>query len=153
MQIKKILNRKEIKKIEEIIEKNYGCKVRLCNMFMTGDEKLWIAGEDVNIVALSNLKNCYRIGIYFGRLKRNNKIKLSMEGATIVGRKARKNIAIVGDKEAIKFAEGNDIDEYKEIDCEKNNFIIVKRSNDVIGVGILRDDYIENLIPKARRMR
>ncbi len=153
MQIKKILSGREIKKIEELIEKNYGCRIKLCNMFMTAEEKLWIAGEDVNIAALSNLKNCYRIGIYFGKLKRNNKIKLSMEGAIIVGKKAGKNVAIVDDKEAMEFAEGNDIHEYKEIDCEKNNFVIVKRGDDAIGVGILRDGYIENLIPKARRMR
>ena len=99
MQIKKILNREEIKEIEKIIEKNYGCKLDLKNLFLTGDEKIWIAGENVGIEFFSRARNCYRIGIYFGKLKRNYKIKLSMEGATIVGKKAKRNVAIVDDKE------------------------------------------------------
>ena len=153
MQIKKILNRDEIKEIEKIIEKNYGCKLNLKNLFLTGDEKIWIAGENVSTEFFSSVRNCYRIGIYFGKLKRNYKIKLSMEGAIIVGKKAKRNVAIVDDKEARKFAEGNDINKFECIDCEKNNFVIVKRNGDTIGVGILREGYIENLIPKARRMR
>ena len=86
-------------------------------------------------------------------MKRNNKIKLSIEGANIVGKKATKNVALINEKEAIKFIEGNDIYNFKEVNCELNNFIILKNGEDIIGVGILRNGYIENLIPKARRMK
>jgi len=153
MQIKKVLKGMELKEIEEIIEKNYGCSIRLENLFMTSDGKLWIAGDGINMELTLNLKRCYRIGLYFGRLKRNKKIKLSIEGAMMVGKKAKRNIAILDDEEAKQFAEGNDVHRFDDIECDMHNFIIVKRGEDVIGVGIMRDGYIENLIPKARRMK
>lgn len=153
MQIKKILSDEEIRKIEEIIHTNYGCWINLQNMFITRDDKLWIAGKDINLREIANLKNCHRIGIYFGKLKRNNKIKLSIEGAMMIGEKAVKNVARIDDKEAINFIQGYDVNKFKNINCEKNNFVIVKNGDDVLGVGILRDDYIENLISKARRIK
>lgn len=154
MQIKKVLSSKEIREIETIIEKNYGCKVGLHNyrVFMTGEEKIWIASKDIDFGIFDVLKRCYRIGIYFGKLKRNRKIKLSIEGAMIVGRKATKNVVFIGEKEAIKFIQGYDVRADKLINAEKNNFVIVKCGNAIIGTGILRDDYIENLVPKARRI-
>ena len=150
MQIKKILNSKEI---EKLIEKNYGCKIKLKNLFITKNDKIWLAAKEINLNKIKKIKRCYRIGIYFGKLKRNNKIKLSIEGANIVGKKATKNVALINEKEAIKFIEGNDIYNFKEVNCELNNFIILKNGEDIIGVGILRNGYIENLIPKARRMK
>ena len=72
----------------------------------------------------------------------------------IVGKKANKNIAIVDEKEAVKFMEGYDVSNFKAINAELHNFIIVKNGKgDVLGTGILREGYIENLIPKARRLR
>ncbi len=154
MQIK-ILNENEIREIEEIIEKNYDCKIDLKNytVFVTRDEKIWLASKDIKNVSLSR---CYRIGIYFGKIKRNKKIKLSIEGAFLIGKKAKKNIALIDDKEAFKFLQGYDAEAEKLIGCEINNFVLVKNKNDIIGVGILREKngkiYIENLIPKARRI-
>ncbi|MCD6330738.1 MAG: hypothetical protein J7L80_00875 [Thermoplasmata archaeon] len=155
MQIKKVLSKKEIEDIEAILEKNYGCKIDLKKffIFMTSDNKIWIANKEAENV-IKGLRRCYRIGIYFGKLKRNNKIKLSIEGALMVGRNANKNIAVVDEKEAIKFMEGYDVSDFKAINAELHNFIIVKNDkNDVLGAGILREGYIENLIPKARRLK
>ncbi|MCD6512233.1 MAG: hypothetical protein J7K61_01340 [Thermoplasmata archaeon] len=152
MQIKKILNEEEIEKIKSMIQKNYGTIPEIEKAFLTSDDRIWLTSKDINFSIFDILKRCYRIGIYFGRLKRNDKIKLSMEGAIIVGKNATRNVALVDDENAMKFLRGEDINEYEEMECEKHNFIIVKRGNDTIGVGILRDGYIENLVPKARRI-
>lgn len=154
MQIKKVLNEKEIREIEEIIEKNYGCKINLrkYKIFLTREDKIWLVNKKLNFDIFRNIKRCYRIGIYFGKLKRNKKIKLSIEGALLVGKRAVKNIAILDDKEALRFMQGYDAKTYELLNCEINNFVLVKNNNDVIGVGILRDGYIENLVPKARRI-
>ncbi len=154
MQIKKILNGREIEEIEGIIEKNYGCKAGLHNykVFMTGEEKIWIVSNDLDFNLFNTLKRCYRIGIYFGKLKRNQKIKLSIEGAMMVGRKARRNIVMLNKEEAVKFVQGYDAKAEKLIEAEINNFVLVKHREDIIGVGILREGYVENLIPKARRL-
>ena len=154
MQIEKVLGRKEKRELESRIEKNYGCKIGLekYNIFMTKEEKIWLASPSINFSIFDILKRCYRIGIYFGKLKRNNKIKLSMEGAMIVGKKATKNVVFLDIKEAEKFMQGYDVVPDKLMEAEMHNFVIVKCGDDVIGTGILRDGYVENLIPKARRM-
>lgn len=151
MQIKKIMNKKEIEELKRIIKKNYGVIPDIEKAFLTSDDKIWITSSAIDFKIFDVLKRCYRIGIYFGRLKRNDKIKLSMEGAIMVG-KATKNVAIVDDENAMKFLRGEDIKEFEPIECEENNFVIVRRGKDAIGVGILRDGYIENLVPKARRI-
>ncbi|HHF55684.1 MAG TPA: hypothetical protein ENL42_02060 [Thermoplasmatales archaeon] len=154
MQIKKVLGSKEIDEIESIIEKNYGCKAGLHNyrVFMTGEEKIWIVSKDTDFKLFNVIKRCYRIGIYFGKLKRNQKIKLSIEGAIMVGKNAKKNIVVVGEEEAVKFVQGYDVKAEKLIEAEINNFVLVRYGNDIIGVGILREGCIENLVPKARRL-
>jgi hypothetical protein len=40
----------------------------------------------------------------------------------------------------------------KLINCEVNNFVLIKNENDFFGSGILREDKIESLVPKARRI-
>ncbi|RLF45353.1 MAG: hypothetical protein DRN29_06860 [Thermoplasmata archaeon] len=154
MQIKKVLSKEEIEEIEKIIERNYGCKAGLhsYNVFMTGEEKIWIVSKDIDFRFFDTIKRCYRIGIYFGKLKRNKKIKLSIEGAIIVGKEAKKNIAVLSEEEAKKFMQGYDVKAEKLIEAEIHNFILVKCKEDFLGVGILRQGYIENLVPKARRL-
>jgi len=154
MQIKKVLNKREVEEIEKIIEKNYGCRIGMENyiVFMTGEEKIWITSNDVDFNIFNFLKRCYRIGIYFGKLKRNRKIKLSIEGAMMVGKKAIKNIAILNDEEALKYIHGYDVKADRIIEGDLNNFVLIKNREDFIGVGILRENYIENLIPKSRRI-
>jgi len=85
-------------------------------------------------------------------LKRNKKIKLSIEGALMVGKRAIKNIVFVDEEEAIKFMEGYDVKPKEKVNCELHNFVLVKKNDDILGVGILREGYVENLIPKARRL-
>ena len=154
MQIKKVLSKEEIEEIEKIIERNYGCKAGLhsYNVFMTGEEKVWIVSKDIDFRFFDTIKRCYRIGIYFGKLKRNKKIKLSIEGAIIVGKEAKKNIAVLSEEEAKKFMQGYDVKAEKLIEAEMHNFVLVKCKEDFLGVGILRQGYIENLVPKARRL-
>jgi NOL1/NOP2/fmu family ribosome biogenesis protein len=154
MQIKKVLNEREIEEIEAIIEKNYGCKAGLHDykVFVTGEEKIWVISKDIDFGLFDVLKRCYRIGIYFGKLKRNGKIKLSIEGAIIVGRNARRNIVVVSEEEAKKFMQGYNVKAKEMIDAELHNFVLVKCKDDFIGVGILREGYVENLVPKARRL-
>jgi len=154
MQIEKVLGRKEKRALKKLLEKNYGWSPELekYNIFMTGEEKIWFASSSINFSIFDVLKRCYRIGIYFGKFKRNEKIKLSIEGAMIVGKKAKKNVVIIDRKEARKFMQGYDVLPLKMIDAEIHNFVIVKCGDDIMGTGILRDGYVENLIPKARRL-
>lgn len=148
MQAEKI-NKKEILRI---IEKNYGCEIKIKGNFLkTSREKVWLVSEGI-----MNLKLKLQInsaGLYFGKLKRNNKIQLSIEGAQLIGKIARKNIVEIDEEQAKRFLEGFDIQVSNIKNCEINNFVILKFGKDIIGCGILREGgKIENLLPKNRRL-
>lgn len=118
-------------------------------VFVTTDDKVWIASKDLVKLELGKLRRINFIGLYFGKLKKGNKIKLSIEGCQLV--KAKKNIVIVDEENMKKFLQGSDVNG-KQIDCELNNFVIIKYENDFIGSGILREDRVENGLSKSRRL-
>jgi NOL1/NOP2/fmu family ribosome biogenesis protein len=152
MQIKKILNSKEAREVERILEENYACNFRLRDfiVLLTADDKLWLCSRSLATIDLKNLKRVNAIGLYFGKLKRNRKIQLSIEGSMLVGSTAKKNVAIIEDVE--DYMRGKDVlAECKN--CEKDNFVIVKYKKDFLGSGVLREGgRIENILPKSRRM-
>ena len=152
MQIKKILNSKESKEIENMLEKNYGSKFRLRDyiVLITADDKVWVCSRGLVKIDVKNLRRVNAIGMYFGKLKRNEKIQLSIEGSMIVGKTAKKNVCSIEDIES--WIKGKDV--FTECkNCEKDNFVIVKHEKDFLGSGILREDErIENILPKSRRM-
>ncbi|MFH8080339.1 MAG: hypothetical protein QXO84_00445 [Candidatus Aenigmatarchaeota archaeon] len=152
MQIKKILSSKEIKEIENIIRKNYDSSFKLRDyfVFLTADDKLWICSLDLKKIELKKLKRINAIGLYFGKLKRNEKIQLSIEGSMLVGKTAKKNVAIVEKIE--EYMEGKNVS-CNCLNCEKDNFVIVKNCEDFFGTGVLRENCIlENILPKSRRL-
>jgi NOL1/NOP2/fmu family ribosome biogenesis protein len=152
MQAKKA-SLKEIEDIEKIIEKNYGTKLDLSNyeVYINKRGEIFLASKSISIVENLIEKSSY-FGLYIGKLKRNQKIQLSVEGSQIVGKQANKNIAILDDENIFKFMEGLPAKWKELINCEKNNFVLIKNNNDFFGSGILREDFIENYVPKGRRI-
>jgi len=150
MQVKK-MNETEKKELERIIEKNYGVKIVFsdCDCYINKRNEIYLISKNVdeNIIEMASY-----FGFYFGKLKRNEKIQLSVEGSQIVGKKANKNIAIVDDENIFRFMEGLDCKWVELLNCETNNFVLIKNGSDFFGVGILREDKIESLVPKARRV-
>ena len=92
------------------------------------------------------------IGMNFGKLKRNNKINLTVEGSQMVGVNATKNIVLLNKENAEKFMRGSDAKPEKEIECEYHNFAIVKFGENVLGSSLLTEKGIENQLPKSRRI-
>ncbi|MCX8178248.1 MAG: hypothetical protein N3D75_00240 [Candidatus Aenigmarchaeota archaeon] len=152
MQIKKMLNSKESKEIEQLIKNNYGCEFRIRDyvVIISADEKIWLCSRDLAKIELKNIKRVNSIGLYFGKIKRNNKIQLSIEGSMLLGKNATKNIAEIDDING--YVAGKDV-YCKCENCEENNFVIVRHKNDFFGCGVLRENgKIENILPKSRRM-
>ena len=149
----KFFSRKENKRIEKIIEKNYGAKLNLSDVILakTSNEKVWILAKDFKKLDTSKLK-VVSAGLYLGRLKANEKILLSIEGCQLVGKHAQKNIAILNEAEAKKFVQGQDVEVEKSLDCEERNFVLVKHKNDFLGSGKFVNNKVENLVSKSRRL-
>ena len=150
MQAKK-MSEVEVKEVERIIEKNYGAKIDLSkyNLFINKKNEVYIASPSVKeeFIEISSY-----LGLYLGKLKRNEKVQLSVEGSQIVGIKATKNIAVLDDENVFRFMEGFDCKWKELINCELNNFVLIKNGDDFFGCGMLRSDKIESLVPKARRI-
>lgn len=149
----KILKENEIERIEKIIEKNYGTALNLKNFLVleTSENKIWIASKDILNLNLEKL-NINSIGLYIGKLKRNDKIHLSLEGSQLVGKNATKNVVILDEEHTKKFMQGSDIKPTKEINCEYHNFVIVKFGEEILGSSLLTEEKLKNLIPKSRRI-
>jgi NOL1/NOP2/fmu family ribosome biogenesis protein len=147
----KVLDRSEIKEIERIIEKNYGTEIDLerFGVFKTKDEKVWIASKKIFEIELEKIA-VNSIGMYVGRLKRNEKIHLSTEACQMIGKTAKKNVAIVSDAE--KFLSGSNLKPDKEINCDYHNFVIVRTEKEILGCSLLTEEGIKNLVPRSRRI-
>jgi NOL1/NOP2/fmu family ribosome biogenesis protein len=154
MQIEKmkILKKEEVEQIENIVEKNYGAKIDLKQFLVlkTLEEKIFLTTKDLLNLDLSKLQ-INSMGMNFGKLKRNEKIFLTIEGSQIVGAKATKNIVLLNEENAKKFMQGSDVKPEKEINCEYHNFAIVKFGEDVLGSSLLTEEGIKNQLPKSRR--
>ena len=149
----KVLSKGEIKDLERRIEKNYGSKVNLRDFLVLVNKKnkIWLVNKEVLNLDLSKLR-INALGLGFGKLKRNEKIHLTIEGSQIVGKNATKNLVILDEKNAIKFMQGASVKPKEKINCEYHNFVIVKRGKDILGSSLLLEDGLKNLIPKSRRL-
>ena len=147
MQVEKV----DSKEIEKIIEKNYRCKIDLSvySVFRNKDGKIFISAKGIpkKLVDASSY-----IGLYLGKIKRNEKIQLSIEGSQIVGPKAKKNIATLNDKNIKKWMEGMTIEEFDCNNCEERNFVLITNGEDFFGSGLFKENKIENYVPKGRRI-
>lgn len=154
MQVKKInfLSKKVVERIEKIVEKNYGVKPNFSGMVLatTGNWKIWLISKQIGEIDCSKLR-INLVGLYFGRLI-GKKIRLSIEGCQLIGNFAKKNFVILSKDEVEKFVKGHDCNVAKAINCEEENFVLVKYENDFLGIGKYVSGKIENLIPRSRRL-
>jgi len=148
-----VLEAEQVKSIENIVEKNYGAVFDLKQFLVmkTPEEKIWIASKAVADVDFSSL-SANSVGMYFGKLKRNNKINLSTEGCQMVGKEAKKNVAVVDKDSAERFLRGNDVIPIEAAKCENQNFVILKCGEDFLGSSLFVDGKISNILPKSRRL-
>ncbi len=147
MQKLKILNKKEVKKILSMLEKQWGFKDEMDYAFLQSEKsRIYIANREIFGLDLSKVKiNSY--GLYFAEIKSG--IRLSIEGSQIVGPKAAKNVIELSDEEAKEWMSGMDIE--KETDAR--DFVILMHGDDFLGTGkATPEGKILNFVPKTRRI-
>ena len=146
MQNLKILNKKEIKRIMSLLEKQWEFKEKLDYAFLETEKgKIYIANKEIFELDLSKVK-INSIGMYFADAR--NGIRLSIEGSQIVGPKAKKNVIELDDNEAKLWMKGQDLDH----PTESSGFVILMHKGDFLGSGnAAADGRILNFVPKTRR--
>ncbi len=148
MQNLKILNKKQIKQILGVITKQYGCEVDLDYAFLQNEKnRVYIVNREFASIDLSNLR-INSVGLYLGEF-RNNELRLTIEGAQLVGPHAKKNVVELDEKEFKEWMQGYDLDKECE-DC--NGLVIIKHKDDFLGCGKLKEKRILNYVKKNRRV-
>jgi NOL1/NOP2/fmu family ribosome biogenesis protein len=145
------LNRKEVKRILEQINSEYGCDAKDAlideySFFISDKNKIYLMTNAVKDVDLSRVR-VNSFGLYFAELSYGN-IRLSMEGSFIVGKIATKNILDVDNLIAREWLKGVDIESKDEF----NGFVIIRNGNDYLGCGKFKEGKILNYVPKPRRI-
>jgi NOL1/NOP2/fmu family ribosome biogenesis protein len=148
-----ILSRKETEEIEERIRNTYGTEDCLKEfvVLQTGkEEKIWLASRKIFELNLEVLR-INSIGLYFGRVD-CGKLRLSVEGAGIVGPKAKKNIAEIDDTAIWDFLRGFDVKPSKLNEAEEGRYVLVKHKDHFIGVAKLENGMLISVLPKSRKL-
>jgi len=162
----KILNNKEIKEIYEMIDKQWGAKIKLDYGFLKNNKnRIFVISKDISKIDLSKLR-LNSVGMYFCEFDKLG-IRLSIEGSQIVGPKATKNVVELNEEETRKWFKGEDLEKECK-DC--NGFVILKAAkikdfrdtknprdflvnkNDFLGTGKYSNKRILNYVGKTRRV-
>lgn len=143
-----ILTSRELKRIFKLIEEQYGNVPPSFKQyaFISGKEKIYLVNRDIDAVDLSALR-INNLGLYIAEVK-NDQIRLSIEGAQLIGPVATKNICDITPEQLRAWLRGEDL----FVDKEFSGFVILQCGTDFVGSGKYMDGKILNFVPKARRL-
>ena len=147
MQNIKILNKKEIKQILTLIKQQWDYNEKLDYVFLQNiKNKIYIVNKDISKLNLDNLR-INSLGLYFAELN-HNQLRLSFEGAQIIGPKAKKNVLELSDTEIKRWLKGEDLDKQSS----QKGYQIIKNKEDFYGCGKISNNKLLNHVPKIRRL-
>ncbi|AEC52594.1 hypothetical protein PNA2_1679 [Pyrococcus sp. NA2] len=86
-------------------------------------------------------------GIYIGTIEKDG-IRLTIEGAFIIGPKAKKNVIVLDDEKARRWMRGENV----QVSSENEGWVIIKWREFWLGGGKLKDGVLINYVPKERRL-
>lgn len=144
MQKLEILNTRQVEHIRKEIEKQFGARLEKDYVFLLNQKgRLFITNKDISRLDLAGLR-VDKYGLYFGELK-EGEFRLSLEGAELIGKKARKNILPLDKEEVKKYFLGEDLD--KDLGEEKR-WLLLKYKKDIIGCAKYKEKKLLNFLPK-----
>ncbi len=109
--------------------------------------RLFIVNKDISRVDLRKLR-VDKYGLYFGEW--NEELRLSMEGAWIVGEKAKKNVVDLDEQEVRQYFLGEDLD--KDLGEEKR-WVLLRFKGEVVSCAKYKEKRILNYLPKIHRSK
>ena len=150
----KILNARESRELLQSIEEQWGAKIKMdCGFLKNNKNRVFIVSKDISRIETSRLR-LNSVGMYFCETDRHG-IRLSIEGAQIVGQESSKNTVEVDEDLARKWLTGDDL----ELQCKDcSGFVILKlkkphsKDFDYLGCGKYRDGKVLNYVGKSRRI-
>jgi NOL1/NOP2/fmu family ribosome biogenesis protein len=149
MQKLQILNKKEIKKINAVLQDQYGCNLpKEFAVLRNKDGRIYLINRDFSRVMDENLR-FDSMGLYLGKIE-HNVLRPSIEGSQIIGPTASKNVIEIEDVFVLSWTKGHEIPTREK---ESKFILIVKNRNDFLGSGKVKNGIILNYYPKSRQLQ
>ncbi len=114
-------------------------------LLRSGRKRIRIISKDA-FPMVSKIPCTGHVGLYFGEYT-PYAIRLTMDGAQLMGSFATKQIVILTRDQANAWLQGESI-EYED---ERHNYVIVKHNEDILGCGRLSGGVLHSYVPKSRR--
>lgn len=154
MEANEILNKKEIKRVLEVIKMQWDCDVSMFEDFvflLNAKDKYHIINKNVFEFPVNKLR-VNKYGMYFGELH-NSEFRLSIEGSQLIGKSAKKNIITLSDEQIQEWIRGREI-EFDFTGTGASGFVLIKNGKDFYGCGkyLTHDKRLINYFPKVRRI-
>lgn len=144
----KIIDKKEIL---DYFKREFGIKREIFEnyAFLSSGKKIWMVKNESLEKIKDNLEkiNVQSIGIAIARV--GKVVKPTSNFLQIFGKYAKKKTIELSEKEALDYIKGLDIKK----DCKEKGYVIVKFGEDILGCGLVKEGWIKNQIPKARRIK
>ncbi len=142
-----VLNSRDVKKIYEQLEQQYGFKEKLPYAFLKSNkDKLYIVHRDIDHIDSEDLK-IDTLGLYFAT-QHPTELRLSMEGSQFLGAHATKNVLELTKEQTKAWFRGEDL----SISPDLIGFQIVRHDLDYLGCGKASHGKLYNYLPKTRRI-
>jgi len=143
-----IITGKSRKEVLNYLESRFGIKKEVFKdyVFVKKGKKIWITNEDVVSRKYKKIP-IESIGMVLIRLQKNG-MKMTTNAAQIFGKYATKNVINLSKTQAQKILQGFNLDNLKT-DVE-DGYVMLKYSDYILGVGLKRDRFLMNMIPKSR---
>ncbi len=138
---------KKVKEIKQVLEDTWGFTQELDYVFFMNERKIYIINPDIKEFDFEKIR-INSLGLYLGELNDRNQLRLSIEGAQIIGKHAAKNILDINEEQAALWMKGEDL----ELESDIDNFVIIRCKDDFLGCGKPKEGKILNFVPKNRRV-
>ncbi|MCH7535332.1 MAG: hypothetical protein IH948_06240 [Bacteroidetes bacterium] len=140
-----LLNRKEIKKLNEKLKEQFGSEFDFSKylVYKTSRDRVYIVNKEFANIDPKNLK-INNLGLYFLTIEKNG-VRLSLDGSYLY--EGKKNILKLNKKNFEEWMTGKDL-QVKE----KRGYSILSYKGNFLGSGYSTGEKILNYVPKERRV-
>ncbi|OIO41172.1 hypothetical protein COU56_05010 [Candidatus Pacearchaeota archaeon CG10_big_fil_rev_8_21_14_0_10_31_9] len=151
-----ILDKTKKKKIIENLNENYGVENMHHLFIRSGNDKIRIYSGGLSWEELNNFGKSLRvelIGASLGKIEEDNlRVNFDILNLPEIKSQINKNIVEISDSEVLEWLKGKSLEINTEI-ITKNDLVVVKNNQDLLGVAKNRKAYIQNYVPKERRIK
>ena len=151
MQLMPFLNKKQVKVILEYLKEQYGFSEELNYQFLLSNkDNLYAINKDIEKIDLNDTR-VNSLGLYMGEMKQDV-LRLSMEGAQLVGPHANKSILDIGRDQLRSWMKGEDLVMKQTEVNDMRDFVLLRHDDDIVGCGKMKEGKVLNFVPKTRRV-